>query len=230
MPGSLQLAGSSGLAEGLGLVFDMDGVLIHSNPVHVRAWEIFNRRHGLETTPSMLLNMYGKRNDELIREFFPGLTGAEVEARGAAKEKLYREMVAGRIEEILVPGLRPFLESHRDCPMAVASNAEPENVDFVLDRGRLRHYFRVVVDGHQVRHPKPHPEIYRRTAALLGVSPQDCVVFEDSLLGVQAARAAGSRVVGVLTTHDDLPGAHLKIDNFSNGNLCEWLLLQKPAA
>ena len=230
MPGWLQMAGASGVAEGLGLVFDMDGVLIHSNPVHVRAWEIFNRRYGLETTPSMLLNMYGKRNDELIREFFPGLTGEEVEARGAAKERLYREMVGERIEEILVQGLRPFLESHQDCPMAVASNAERANVDFVLDRGRLRQYFRVVVDGHQVRHPKPHPEIYQRTAALLGISPRDCVVFEDSLLGVRAARAAGSRVVGVLTTHDDLPDTHLKIDNFSNGNLYEWLLVQKPAA
>jgi beta-phosphoglucomutase family hydrolase len=230
MPGSLQSAGSSGLSEGLGLVFDMDGVLIHSNPVHVRAWEIFNRRYGLETTPSMLRNMYGRRNDELIREFFPGLTAEEVKTRGAAKEELYREMISGRIEEILVPGLRPFLESHRHRPMAVASNAEPANVDFVLDHGRLRHYFRVVVDGHQVRHPKPHPEIYRRAAELLGIRPEDCVVFEDSLLGVQAARAAGSRVVGVLTTHDDLPGADLKIDNFSNGKLREWLLVQKPAA
>jgi len=230
MSGSLESAGSSGLAEGLGLIFDMDGVLIHSNPVHVRAWEIFNRRYGLQTTPSMLRQMYGRRNDELIREFFPGLTAEEVDARGAAKERLYREMVAGRIEEILVPGLRSFLESHRRHPMAVASNAEPANVAFVLDRSGLRQYFRVVVDGHQVSHPKPHPEIYRRTAELLEIPPQDCVVFEDSLLGIQAARAAGCRVVGVLTTHDDLPKADLKIDNFSNGDLCEWLLVQKPAA
>jgi beta-phosphoglucomutase-like phosphatase (HAD superfamily) len=112
----------------------------------------------------------------------------------------------------------------------VASNAERANVDFVLDQGGLRHYFRVVVDGHQVRHPKPHPEIYLLTAQLLGIPPQDCLVFEDSLYGVEAARAAGSRVVGVLTTHDHLPGADLEIDNFSNGNLSEWLLVQKPAA
>jgi len=230
MAGSPKSSGSSGLANGLGLIFDMDVVLIHSNPVHVRAWEIFNRRYGLETTGSMLGQMYGRRNDELIREFFPGLAAKEAEARGAAKEKLYREMVAGRIEEILVPGLRSFLESHRANPMAVASNAEPANVAFVLDRGGLRPYFRVVVDGHQVQHPKPHPEIYQRTAELLEIPPQDCVVFEDSLLGVQAARAAGCRVVGLLTTHDDLPGADLKIDNFSNGDLCEWLLVQEPAA
>lgn len=230
MPATLKSSRASGLAEGLGLVFDMDGVLIHSNPVHVRAWEIFNRRYGLETTPAMLRQMYGRRNDELIREFFPGLTAEEVGARGAAKEELYREMVDGRIEEILVPGLRPFLESHRRYPMAVASNAERANVAFVLDHARLREFFRVVVDGHQVGHPKPHPEIYQRTAALLGIPTQDCVVFEDSLLGVQAARAAGCRVVGLLTTHEDLPGADLRIDNFSSGKLCEWLHIQRPAA
>lgn len=229
MPGSLRPPQSCGLAEGLGLVFDMDGVLIHSNPVHVRAWEIFNRRYGLETTPFMLDQMYGMRNDELIREFFPGLAAEEVTARGAAKETLYRQMVAGRIEEMFVPGVRPFLEAHRCHPMALASNAEPANVSFVLDQGRLRDHFRVVVDGHKVRHPKPSPEIYQRTAELLGIPPKDCVVFEDSLLGVQAARAAGSRVVGLLTTHEDLPGADLKIDNFASGNLCEWLLVQKPA-
>lgn len=230
MPGSWKPPSSCGLAEGLGLVFDMDGVLIHSNPMHVRAWEIFNRRYGLETTPSMLDQMYGMRNKELLREFFPGLAPEEVAVRGAAKETLYRQMVAGRIEEMLVPGVRPFLEAHRSHPMAVASNAEPENVSFVLDQGRLRDYFRVIVDGLQVRHPKPNPEIYQRTAELLGIPPKDCVVFEDSLLGVQAARAAGSRVVGLLTTHEDLPGADLKIDNFASGNLCEWLLVQRPAA
>jgi len=230
MPGSLKPPGPCVLAEGLGLVFDMDGVLIHSNPVHVRAWEIFNRRYGLETTPSMLHQMYGMRNDELILEFFPGLAPEEVTARGAAKERLYRQMVAGRIEEMLVPRVRPFLEAHRCHPMAIASNAEPANVSFILEQGRLRDYFRVVVDGHQVRHPKPRPEIYQRTAELLGIPPKDCVVFEDSLLGVQAARAAGSRVVGLLTTHDDLPGADLKVHNFTNWELCEWLLVQRPAA
>ena len=86
-------------------------------------------------------------------------------ARGAAKEELYREMLASRIEEVLVPGLRPFLDRYRGAPLAVASNAEPENVAFVLDRAGLRGYFRVVVDGHQVTHPKPHPEIYLRAAA-----------------------------------------------------------------
>jgi beta-phosphoglucomutase len=219
----------SGLAKGLALVFDMDGVLVDSNPTHVKAWEIFNRRYGLETTDAMRENMYGRRNDEIVREYFGHeLAPEEVFARGAAKEELYRALIADKMEEILMPGIRAFLDFHRDDPMAVASNAEPANVGFTLERAGLRQFFRVVVDGHQVRHPKPHPEVYLRTAELLGIAPVNCLVFEDSHSGVQAARAAGARVIGVLTTHGDLPGVELTIDNFGSGNLEPWLRTQKP--
>jgi beta-phosphoglucomutase len=220
----------SGLAKGLALVFDMDGVLVDSNPTHVTAWEIFNRRYGLETTDAMRENMYGRRNDEIVRDYFGDkLTPQEVFARGAAKEELYRQLIADKMEEILMPGIRSFLEFHRDDPMAVASNAEPANVEFTLERAGLRHFFRVVVDGHQVRHPKPHPEIYLRAAQLLSIAPSNCVVFEDSFSGIQAARAAGARVVGLRTTHAELPGADLAIDDFLSPELEPWLRSQRPS-
>ena len=85
----------------------------------------------------------GKRNDDIVRDFFgEGLSPEEVAARGAAKEALYRQMVSGRIEQMLVPGLRDFLERHRGWPTALASNAEPENVALVLDGAGLRRIFR----------------------------------------------------------------------------------------
>jgi beta-phosphoglucomutase family hydrolase len=209
---------------GLAFIFDMDGVIVDSNPVHRQAWAVFNRRFGLETTEEMQLRMYGKRNDEIVRDFFgDGLTPEEVASRGAAKEELYREMVTGRIEEILVPGVRQFLERYRGVPMAVASNGEAANVDFLLDRAGLRPYFQVVVNGQQVRYPKPHPEIYRRAAELLETDPANCIVFEDSDSGVRAAQAAGMRIVLLCTTHGNLPGASLSIDNFDSGDLTAWL-------
>jgi HAD superfamily hydrolase (TIGR01509 family) len=206
----------------------MDGVIVDSNPVHREAWAAFNRRFGIETTEEMQRRMYGRRNDQIVRDFFgDGLTPEETARRGAAKEILYREMIGGRIEEILVPGVRQFLESHRETPKALATNGEPENVDFLLDRARLRPYFRVVVNGQQVCHPKPHPEIYRRAAELLGAEPANCIVFEDSSSGVEAARAAGMRVVLLCTTHGNLPGASLCIDNFRSGELRTWLADQR---
>jgi len=174
--------------------------------------------------------MYGKRNDQIIRDFFgETLSPEEVAARGAAKERLYREMIGGRLEEILVPGLRDFLDRYEAIPKAIATNAEPANVNFLLDRANLRRYFRVVVDGHQVTHPKPHPEVYLKAAEQLGRAPVDCIVLEDSHSGVEAARAAGMRVIGVCTTHDNLPGTAITVDNFVSGELAEWLAAQARA-
>ncbi len=214
----------SPLAEGLALIFDMDGVMVDSNPVHREAWVAFNRRYGLETTPAMLERMYGKRNDEIIRDYFgDGLGPEEVAARSRAKEELYREMAGSRIEQMLVPGLRAFLDRYRAAPMAVASNAEPENVAFVLDRAGLKPYFRVVVDGHQAVHPKPHPDIYLRAAVLLEVAPANCIVIEDSPTGVAAAKAAGMRVIGLRTTYVNLQGTDWNTDNFKSGDFTLWL-------
>jgi beta-phosphoglucomutase len=209
----------------------MDGVIVDSNPVHRESWALFSRRYGLETTEEMLQRMYGKRNDDIVRDFFGDhLLPEEVAARGRAKEQLYREMVADRIESMLVPGLRQFLETHQGTPMGLASNAEPENVDFLLDRAGLRPFFQVVVDGHQVRRPKPDPEIYLRAAELLAVAPANCIVFEDSPSGVAAAAAAGMRVIGIGTTEGNLSGTHITIDNFLSTDLEPWLRSQSPSA
>ena len=217
------------LGPGMAMALDMDGVIVDSNPLHVAAWIEYNRRFGIETGKAVMERMYGRRNDEIVGDFFgPGLSAEEIAAHGAAKEKLYREMLEPKLEETLVPGVREFLRRHAAGPVALATNAEPTNVDFILDRSGLRAYFRAVVDGHQVRHAKPHPEIYLRAAQLLSVAPGNCIVFEDSFSGVAAAWAAGARIVGLRTTHLELPGAELSIDDFRSPQLAAWLRAQVP--
>ena len=209
------------------LIFDMDGVIVDSDAMHRDSWVVSNRRHGVETTDEMLRWMHGKRNDQIVRHYFgDGLAAEEVDRRGRAKERVYRELASGRTEELLMPGLRAFLERHRDLPMAVGSNAEPQNVAFVLGETGLRPYFRAVVDGHQVHNPKPHPDVYLRAAELLEIEPANCIVFEDSPSGAAAATAAGMRVIGLRTTYDSLPGAVLTVDNFLSGVLEPWLQAQ----
>jgi beta-phosphoglucomutase family hydrolase len=216
------------IAPGLALIFDMDGVIIHSNPMHREAWAVFNRRYGIETTDEMHERMYGRRNDQIVRDFFgDGLTAEEVARLGAAKEELYREMIGDRLEELLVPGIREFLEEYGDAPMGLASNAEPANLDFLLDRAGLRGFFRVIVNGSQVMHPKPDPEIYRIAAEKLGIAPANCIVFEDSYSGVEAAGRAGTRIVGLSTTHGNLPGSNVTVDNFCSNTLSSWLAEQR---
>jgi len=208
----------------LALIFDMDGVVVNSNDVHRDAWIEFNRRHGIATTEAMLGRMYGKRNDEIVRDFFgTHLTSEEAFAHGANKEALYREMIGPKVNQVLVPGIREFLVRHQYLPVALATNAEGENAEFVLGETGLRPLFRFVVDGHQVQHAKPHPEIYLLAARLLEVDPSKCVVFEDSYAGVAAGVAAGMQVIGVQTLHRELPGTVLTVPDFDDPALAEWL-------
>jgi beta-phosphoglucomutase len=212
------------LAPGLALIFDMDGVIVDSNPVHREAWAAFNLRYGIQTTEEMFERMYGKHNADIVRDYFgPELSKEEVEARGAAKEALYREMAVGRLERMLVPGVREFVAEFHGAPMGVASNGEPDNVVFVLEKSGLRPYFRAVVDGHQVTRPKPDPEVFLKVAALLGVAPANCIVFEDSPTGVRAGLAAGMRIVGLCTTYGYLPGTSIAVNNFCSRDLRKWL-------
>jgi HAD superfamily hydrolase (TIGR01509 family) len=215
---------------GLALIFDMDGVIVDSNPIHSEAWKIYLSSVGM-TVNALEERMIGKRNDEIVRDFFgPGLDDSEVAACGAAKEALYRKMMAPCLSDRLVSGLIPFLDMCEGVPTGLATNAEPLNVQFVLEQSGLSGRFDVIVDGHQVVRPKPHPEIYQHAAGELRTPPQNCIVFEDSFTGAQAARLAGARVVGVATTHREFSGVHFTIRDFRDPELLVWLSQQRPDA
>lgn len=192
-------------------------------PLHTEAWLIYLERQGVPGD-RLVERMHGKRNDEIVRDLFgASLTEREVFEHGAAKERLFRELMAPRLAECLVPGVGAFLERRRDVPKGVASNAEAANINFVLDGAGFRRHFDVVVDGQQVARPKPDPAIYRRAAELLGSRPEECVIFEDSPAGLKAARDCGARVVAVNTARVELPEADLLIDDFLDPGLEPWL-------
>ncbi|MDQ2947215.1 MAG: HAD family phosphatase [Acidobacteriota bacterium] len=206
---------SSPVPNGLALIFDLDGVVIDSMPMHLAAWESYLERLGIEHS-DFGPKMHGRRNDDIVAEFIGGvLSSEEIFAHGAAKEALFREMMAAQIERHILPGLKDFLYSCASTPIGLASNAEPANVDFVLDGAGLRKHFHVIVDGHQVERPKPFPDVYLRAARLLGIDPKNCIVFEDSPTGIAAARAAGTHVVGIGQDAAALPKVDLLIRDFS---------------
>ena len=213
----------------LALIFDLDGVLVHSMPLHTLAWERYLEALGIHVE-DLEQRMHGKRNSELVHDLIDATLREDVIfEHGAAKERLFRKMMLeSGIREYRVPGVLEFLERHDDLPKAVGSNAEPENIDFVLDSFQLRRFFRVIVNGMQVQRPKPFPDIYLKAAEQLGVKPADCIVFEDSPTGVEAARTAGMRVVGVETTPTDFRGIDLRISDFLDPQLEPWLRSQHP--
>src|SRR5579875_1850322 len=211
----------------IALIFDLDGVLIHSMPLHVIAWEEYLKGLGVEVE-ELERRMHGRRNSELVRDLLGNhLADDVVFEHGAAKERLFRDLLLkAELDGYRVPGVAEFLERHCDIPKAVGSNAEPANIRFVLDRFGLEQYFPVTIDGSQVSRPKPFPDIYLKAAERLGAEPRDCIVFEDSPTGVEAGLAAGMRVVGVETTPTDFRGIDLRIKDFLDPQLEPWLARQ----
>jgi beta-phosphoglucomutase len=208
----------------LALIFDMDGVIVDSTAVHTEAWRQYLQLHGIEIN-DIQGRMLGRHNDDIVRDFFAGteLTGDLVLQHGYEKEKVYRGIIAPHVERHLIRGARDFVRRHAHLPLGLASNAEPANVDLILDRTGLRNCFPAIVNGHEVARPKPSPDIYLRAAELLNTAPADCIVFEDSETGVRAAKAAGMRVAGVATTVSALPGVDLLIADFDDEELEPWL-------
>ena len=195
----------------------MDGVIVDSNPFHKIALKQFCSKHGRNLTEEELREkIYGRRNQDWITNVFGPMEDRKLRAYADEKEALFREVYAADIKP--VDGLVGFLERLDDLaiPRAIATSAPRSNVDFTLEKTGITRYFNTILDDSFVSQGKPNPEIYEKAAAALNFKPKDCIVFEDSLAGVQAGKRAGCKVVGITTTHtpDELTGTDLIIDNF----------------
>jgi HAD superfamily hydrolase (TIGR01509 family) len=222
------VAVNEGSKRQIAMIFDLDGVLVHSMPLHVLAWRSYLEKIGIHVD-DLEQRMHGKRNAELVRDLLGNhLTEDVVFEHGASKERLFREMLSEHASRYRVPGVFEFLERHRHVAKAVASNAEPANIDFVLGEFGLAQFFQVTIDGFQVTRPKPFPDIYLKAAEELKTRPKNCIVFEDSPTGVQAGRAAGMRIVGVETTPADLGAVDLHVKDFLDPQLEPWLQAHMP--
>ena len=189
------------MTDSTGFIFDMDGTLVDNMPYHTLSWqqllaelgvkmtgqEIERRNHG--TLPEVIRNILGDQ-----------LSEAEVVAIGERKEELYRAIYSPHLQ--LLVGCQEFLEqANLLCiPMAVATMANRVNVAFVVDGLGIRDYFKIVIGEEDVRQGKPSPEAFYLAAQGLQLPPENCIVFEDSLSGVEAAQRAGMKVVFLSTS------------------------------
>jgi beta-phosphoglucomutase len=226
-------SGELPLARGLALIFDLDGVVVDTMPAHTLAWQRYLERLG-RPREDVTNRMHGRRNDEIVRELIGAdLPSGAVFEHGAAKERLFREMMAPQLMGRLVPGVGEFLAraaaGRVPAPVALATNAEPANVTFLLDGTGLSRWFRVVANGTHVKHAKPAPDIYLFAAERLGTEPRNCIVFEDSPVGVAAARAAGMRVAGIATHTEPLEDVDVVVRDFLDPELERWLSRQQAS-
>jgi beta-phosphoglucomutase len=199
-------------------IFDMDGVLVDSNPTHKIALKQFCKKHGYELSEEQLREkIYGRTNRDWLLNLFGDLNEETIKQYAYEKESLFRELY----DDIKpVDGLIDFLKKLDDSgiPRAIATSAPRANVDFTLERTSMGAYFPTILDDSFVSKGKPDPEIYLKSAAALGFDPSRCIVFEDSLSGVKAGKLAGCKVVGVTTTHskEELHETDYNIDDFEN--------------
>ncbi|MBF9142783.1 HAD family hydrolase [Hymenobacter properus] len=184
------------------LIFDMDGVLVDNTPVQARAFQLLFRDLGLTTNARQLLKrLNGMPAGEIIQSVFRHpIDKEQLEIYAEQREFLYRTLYWTKRRAL--PGLVEFLKAARaeGFKIGLGTGSGGPTLSYLLDYLDLRQHFDVVIGKDDVPKGKPHPDTYTATAAKLGAKPESCIVFEDAVLGEQAAYRAGMRCVAVATT------------------------------
>jgi HAD superfamily hydrolase (TIGR01509 family) len=214
------------------VLWDMDGTLIDSEEFHWVSWRNTLANEGIAITREQFLSSFGQRNDSIIPRWLgTTATPERIERIANSKEELYRQLV--RRDGISpLPGVANWVRRlHREGWLqAVASAAPRANIEAVLEALSATHIFQGIVSAEDVHRGKPDPEVYLAAAARVRVSPDQCIVVEDAAAGVEGARRARMRSVGV--SHN---GAHLPADvvvqslEFLGWDAFEMLLEGRPA-
>jgi HAD superfamily hydrolase (TIGR01509 family) len=184
------------------ILWDMDGVISDSYSLHLGAWQETFARRGIEFTKEDFTKLFGTRNDFIITSVMGrGIPQTDVRTMVGEKEEIFRRKATGAIKPF--PGVLKLLNSLKkgNFKLGLASSAPKENIDLVFNELDLTGVFDCIVSGQEVSESKPSPQIYLATAEKLGALPNDCVVVEDSPLGIKAAKTAGMKCLGISNTH-----------------------------
>jgi beta-phosphoglucomutase len=200
------------------VIFDMDGVICHTNPFHSKAFRTFFLARNLSPTDEEFAeHMFGKSNGYILTHFLKRpVTGDELLLLEDEKESLFREIYEPHIEPI--SGLVEFVAdlAKHGAKLGVATSAPYANLELIMSKVPVRQHFGSILASENVKKHKPDPEVYLTSAKNLGVAPEQCIVFEDSFSGVSAGLNAGMKVVGVLSSHtkNELPPCAMYIENY----------------
>lgn len=182
-------------------IFDMDGTLVDNMTFHTQAWQSFLSSLGMEMTEAEVHQKTHGTIEETIRRICgESLLDAEIAALGDRKESIYRALYQPYLQPIA--GLMSFLQATQKLGirMAVGTSAGQRNIDFVLGGLNIAPYFTACVGGDEVRQGKPNPETFLIAADKLDIAPEHCIVFEDTVAGIEAAQNAGMIAVALTTT------------------------------
>ena len=181
-----------------GCIFDFNGTLLFDTPAHADAWRAFLLEEGIAVTDADIQkHIQGRPNPDILRHFLGELTDQEILTCSKRKEEKYRAVCLQKNDWFrLVDGVSEMFDRLRaeEVPFTIATSSQWDNVSFYFEHLGLDRWFTpetLVFDDGKMR-GKPAPDIYLRAMALIGCRPDECAVFEDSLSGIQAGRAAGA--------------------------------------
>lgn len=182
-------------------IFDLDGVIIDSSAFHFQAWQLLAQELGLAMTEEAFRETFGLPNRLILPKWLGrDLEETEMQQLSDRKEALFRQIARGQLQPL--PGVMELIRAlhERGFRLAIASSTPRENRDMIAADLGLWAYFPVILCGDDVRRGKPAPDVFLAAAERLGVPPPRCVVLEDAVGGVQAARAAGMKCLAITTT------------------------------
>jgi beta-phosphoglucomutase len=188
----------------IGVIFDMDGVLVDSGPAHMESWRRLAQQRGRLFREADFHACFGKTSRDIIRTLWgERLSEADITGLDTEKEEIYRDLIRDAVP--LLPGCREALAALRGARLrlAVATSGPPPNLALVLKAGRIGAYFDARVHGFDIQRGKPAPDCFLLAAERLGCPPAECVVVEDALPGVAAGLAAGMTVIAITGTQPE---------------------------
>ena len=208
-----------------GIIFDMDGTMIDNMMIHHRAWQQKLAEYGLDLSLEEVKERIHGVNEEILeREFGDRFTPEQRRQIAAEKEATYRAIYRPELQ--LITGLPEFLNrlDEKGIPFGIGTAAPKKNANFVLDELQLRDRFKTMIHAGHVSKGKPDPEVFEKAANAMQLSLQNCIVFEDSPTGAEAASRGGALSIIITTTHQAEEFAHLTniiqfIDNYTNLNI-----------
>lgn len=209
------------------ILFDMDGVICHTNPFHSKAFKVFFQKRNMNPTDEEFgEHMYGQNNSYIFSHFFGRkVEGEELTAFEDEKEGLFREIYADHIEPI--EGFLSFLDMlvEKEYKLGVATSAPRANLNLIIDHLKIRSYFGSLLASEDVSSHKPNPQVYIKSALNVKSKVDECLVFEDSYSGISAAINAKMKVVGVLSSHksEELPACELYIKEYNSKQLDSFI-------
>ena len=197
------------------VIWDMDGVIVDTSSYHFKAWRDAFQKRGVKFTEEDFRRNFGQRNDTIIRNTLgDGVSQSELETISEEKERDFRKRVGQSIKPL--PGaikLMKVLAEH-GFKMALASSAPMENIRLLTEGLGINNWFQSIISGKDVAEGKPSPQGFLLAARRLGAEPEDCIVIEDAVAGVTAAKRAGMHCLAVASTHSktSLAAADLIVD------------------